>query len=229
MAPQPDHRTPQLRERAVALVHRGRLALGHGRGRDPRTGRLVGALTTREALDAGWLTLGEATYGFPTVHVGPGDDGRVEIGAYCSIAREVEFVLGGRHRTDWVSTFPFRARFGLAGAYEDGHPQAVDGIVVGSDVWLAARASILGGVTIGHGAVVAASAVVTKDVRPYAIVGGNPARELRRRFSDEQVEALLRVAWWDWPAERVLAIVPELNGSSVAAFLAGHDPGAQAG
>jgi len=78
----------------------------------------------------------------------------------------------------------------------------------------------LSGVKVGNGAVVAAASVVTNDVRPYAMVAGNPAREVKRRFTDDQVEALQRIAWWDWPLEQVLERVSELNGGGVEAFIA---------
>jgi virginiamycin A acetyltransferase len=83
----------------------------------------------------------------------------------------------------------------------------------------------MSGVTIGDGAVVGTKAVVTKDVRPYAIVGGNPAREIGRRFSDEQVEALLRIRWWDWPTEKVAEHVDLLSNPDVDGFIARFDPG----
>lgn len=117
----------------------------------------------------------------------------VVVGAFCSFADGVRFELG-------------------AG---DGGP-----IVVGNDVWVGRGAVVHAGVTIGDGAVVGARAVVTGDVRPYAVVAGDPARERRRRFADEQVEALLRVAWWSWPDERIRAHAQLLCASDVDAFLA---------
>ena len=87
---------------------------------------------------------------------------------------------------------------------------------------MARRAKLLGGVRIGTGAVVAAGAVVSDDIRPYAIVAGNPAREIARRFTDEQVEGLLEVAWWDWPHDEVVARAEELCSTDVDGFLARH-------
>jgi acetyltransferase-like isoleucine patch superfamily enzyme len=170
------------------------------------------------------LVMGHGSYGTPrvlTYH--PERDGRATVGAWCSIAEGVTFVLGGEHRTDWVSTYPFRVRFGLPGAWHDGHPASRGDIVVGNDVWIGRDAVVLAGVEIGDGAVVAGNSVVTRDVRPYAIVAGNPAREVRRRFSDEQVEALLRIRWWDWPHARVLSEVTALCDADIDGFIARFD------
>jgi carbonic anhydrase/acetyltransferase-like protein (isoleucine patch superfamily) len=115
----------------------------------------------------------------------------VVVGAYCSLADGVRFQLHRGGR-----------------------------IVVGNDVWIGRGAVIHGGVTIGDGAVVGTRAVVTQDVRPYAIVAGDPACERRRRFGDEQVAALLQIAWWTWPEERIRAHAALLCAGDVGAFLA---------
>lgn len=174
---------------------------------------------------AGQASVGPGTYGNAVMHFGPGETTRVVIGAYCSFAVGVELVVGGEHRTDWVSTYPFRVRWEMDGRYEDGHPKPAGDIVIGNDVWVGTGALILSGVRIGDGAVIGANAVVASDVRPYAVVVGNPAREVRRRFTDGQVDALLRIAWWDWPEPRVRGAVAELNGGPVERFIAAHDPG----
>ena len=212
-----------LDPRLLRALDRLRARVGIDRGRDPRTGRLTGALTAREAVAAGWATVGAHTYGAYTVHAGPGDRAALRIGAYTSIGEGVEFALGGNHRADWVSTFPFRVAFGLPGAHEDGHPRSERDIVVGNDVWIGHDALVLPGATIGDGAVIGARAVVTKEVRPYAIVVGSPLREVRRRFDDEQVRALLRIRWWEWPDEVVRERVAQLSSRDVAGFITAHD------
>jgi virginiamycin A acetyltransferase len=132
---------------------------------------------------------------------------RLIIGRYCAIASGVRFVMPGANHADLgPSTFPFGI-FGEPWAERTmdlvmGAPSRGD-TVVGNDVWLGYRALVLPGVTIGHGAIVAAASVVASDVPPYAIVGGNPARVIRRRYEDEDVARLLRAAWWDWPVELV--------------------------
>jgi acetyltransferase-like isoleucine patch superfamily enzyme len=168
------------------------------------------------------LTMGRCSYGEPLIPTYPGDTAWVRVGAFVSIALDVVLLDGGNHRTDWVSTYPFRARFNLPGAYSDGHPQAKGNVVIGNDVWIGRGARVLSGVTVGDGAVIAGYSVVTKDVRPYAIVAGNPARELRRRFSDEQIEDLLRIAWWEWPLEKIVETVPQLCSENVEAFIQTH-------
>jgi acetyltransferase-like isoleucine patch superfamily enzyme len=140
------------------------------------------------------------------------------------MAKDVTFVLGGNHRMDSASSFPLRLRLQLAGRGHDGNPWSRGDIVIGSDVWLGVGALILSGVTVGHGAVVAAGAVVVKDVPPYAIVGGNPARILRMRFEGETVEALLRIAWWNWPQEKIVAEIGALCDMPAEEFTALFDP-----
>ena len=188
-----------------------------------RCRRLLG----RQALDfydiGEGLTMGRHSYGRPLVRWYYGDDARVRIGHFVAIADDVVMNIGGGHPTAWVSTFPFRTRFRQPGAYRDGLPAAERDIVVGSDVWIGRGARILAGVQIGDGAVIAAYAVVSSDVRPYAIAAGNPAREVRRRFSDEQIERLLRIRWWEWPDEEILRAVPLLSSPSIEDFLERYD------
>ncbi len=171
----------------------------------------------RELLDSGVLVMGRCSYGTPRILA---SGSRVVIGSFVSIATGVEFIPGGNHRVDWISTFPFRVAFGLPGAFQDGHPATKGDIVVGNDVWIGTGVRILSGVTIGDGAVVGAGAVVAKDVRPYSVVVGNPAREVSRRFSDEQVEALQRIRWWDWPLELIQERVSLLCSPDVDALIA---------
>ncbi len=134
---------------------------------------------------------------------------RLVIGRFCAIAAGVRFLMPGANHADLgPSTFPFGI-FGEPWAQRTmdlvmGAPSRGD-TTVGHDVWLGYQALVLPGVNIGHGAIVAAASVVAGDVPPYAIVAGNPARVIRRRFDDEEVDLLLRAAWWDWP----IALVTE--------------------
>ena len=159
--------------------------------------------------------IGAHSYGRPKVRF-PESGRKLTIGRYCSIADKVEILLGGDHRLDWVSTFPFAAFPEVWPSAEDGGYHASRGdVTIGHDVWLGSGVMILSGVTIGHGAAVAARAVVTKDVPPYAIVGGNPARVIRSRFDPATVAALLDIAWWNLPDADVRRLIPLLQSSSV--------------
>ena len=148
------------------------------------------------------VTVGRFTYGSPRLKVWAAQD-RISIGAFCSIADEVVIFGGGEHNTGWATTFPLRIALGdpLAGC--DGHPATKGETVVGNDVWIGHGAILLSGVTVGDGAVVGAGAVVARDVEPYQVVAGNPARVLRARFDDAQVQRLCALRWWDWPIERI--------------------------
>ncbi len=145
---------------------------------------------------------------------------RLVIGKFCMIASGVEFIMNGaNHLADAVSAYPF-AVFG--GAWSEAmrgksYPSRGD-TVVGNDVWIGYRAALLPGVKIGDGAIIRAYSVVTKDVAPYAIVGGNPAREIRQRFSPGHVERLLQLRWWDWDLEKLTRNVHLLTGNDVEAL-----------
>ncbi len=145
---------------------------------------------------------------------------RLTIGKFCMIASGVEFIMNGaNHLADAVSAYPFAA---FGGAWSEAmrgksYPFRGD-TVIGNDVWIGYRAALLPGVKIGDGAIIGAYAVVTKDVAPYAIVGGNPAREIRRRFSPGHVEQLLQLRWWDWDMDKITRNVHLLTGNDVEAL-----------
>ena len=136
------------------------------------------------------------------------------IGKFCMIASDVLFIMNGaNHLSDAISTYPF-AIFG------DDWSEAMEGksyptkgdTIIGNDVWIGFGATIMPGVKIGDGVIIATKSVVTKDVEPYAIVGGNPAKEIRKRFSEEKIEKLLDMQWWDWPIEKITENVQNLTG-----------------
>ncbi len=168
--------------------------------------------------------VGEGSYGDLQV-VEFGEGAKLKVGAYCSFAKGVLVFLGGEHRTDWVTTYPFSAldpRF----AHIPGHPKTRGDVKIGNDVWIGREAIVMSGVTIGDGAVVGARAVVARDVPPYGIVAGNPAALVRHRFAPEIVERLLAVAWWTWPADRIAAATPLLLNTDIEGFLAAAEQGA---
>lgn len=146
---------------------------------------------------------------------------RLIIGRFCSIAAETRFIMnGGNHATDWFTTFPFPV---FGGGWEKAMPDAWPNrgdTVVGHDVWIGYGATIMPGVTIGNGAIVATRSVVTRDVPAFAIVGGNPARVIRHRFDEPTREALGEIAWWDWDAEKITRNVAAICGGDLAALRA---------
>jgi virginiamycin A acetyltransferase len=174
---------------------------------------------TRDDPQYSRFDIGPWTYGRPLVLSARGETATLRIGSFCSIADEVTIMLGGNHRVDWVTTYPFNVLFPEAARFE-GHPVSKGDVVVGHDVWIGTGALILSGVTLGNGAVVGARSVVTRPVPAYAVAAGNPARVIRLRFSEDQIRRLEHIAWWDWPIEKVQAAWPWLLAPDVDAFLA---------
>jgi len=153
-----------------------------------------------------FCSVGEHTYHGPDLVLHRWGAETISIGAFCSISQGVKIMAGGNHRTDCVSTFPFDTMLTRTANHptNDRSYDAKNGdIVIGNDVWIGYGASIMGSCTIGHGAVIAANATVFTDVPDYAIVAGNPAKVVRMRYSPEEIERLLRIAWWNWPEEKI--------------------------
>ncbi len=139
------------------------------------------------------------------------------IGKFCMIASDVKFIMNGaNHLNDSISAYPF-AIFGNGweGAMEGrSYPNKGD-LVIGNDVWIGYNATLMAGITVHDGAIIAANSTVTKDVEPYAIVGGNPAAVIRKRFSVEKIRELLAIKWWDWDIEKITKNVNNLTGSDI--------------
>ena len=139
------------------------------------------------------------------------------IGKFCMIASGVSFIMNGaNHLTNSLSTYPF-AIFGK------GWEKAMEGktypnkgdITIGNDVWIGHNATIMAGVKIGDGAIIATNSTVVKDVEPYSIVGGNPAKEIKKRFPDKTIDKLLKLKWWDWSIEKITENIHNLTDSKV--------------
>ncbi|KAF0130481.1 MAG: transferase hexapeptide repeat containing protein [Bacteroidetes bacterium] len=139
------------------------------------------------------------------------------IGKFCMIASNVQFIMnGGNHLTNALTSYPF-AIFG------NGWENAMNGksypnkgdINVGNDVWVGYNATIMAGVTIGDGAIIATNSTITKDVEPYTIVGGNPANLIKKRFNDEKISKLLALKWWDWDLDKITRNIQNLTGNDL--------------
>lgn len=170
----------------------------------------------------GWpahVSVGRHTYGLSKRNfVQPHASAPILVGAFCSIGPEVLIFGRADHPTQLVSTYPFRTKLLRPDA---GNVDAVTKgpVQIGNDVWIGARAMILSGVTVGDGAIVAAGAVVARDVPAYGIVAGNPAKLIKHRFAPEVISALLEIRWWDWPEEKIRAFEAEFYGP-IEAFVA---------
>lgn len=144
------------------------------------------------------------------------------IGKYCSIANATR-LNPGNHPTWRVAQHHSVYRSEAYGMGADDHDffqwRKDDWVTIGHDVWIGHGVTVTAGVTIGTGAVIGAGAVVTRDVDPYTIVGGVPARQIKRRFSPAQADKLLQLAWWDWPRDQYIAALPDIRALSVDAFL----------
>ncbi len=173
-----------------------------------------------DLIRAGRVSVGRHTYpNPPPVVYYPGDTASVRIGAFTSIAEGCEILIGGEHHPEWVTTSPLRILMDLPGKFTDGQPRSKGDVTIGNDVWLCKKSTVLSGVNIGDGAVVACGAVVTNDVPPYAVVGGVPARLLRFRFSAEQIERLLEIAWWDWTDDQISERCDDLSSPDIDSFI----------
>jgi acetyltransferase-like isoleucine patch superfamily enzyme len=178
----------------------------------------------KEDINKGYAQIGEWTYGNPNILRWETDD-KLIVGKYSSIGPDVTIIFGGNHRQDWLTTSPLPA--GTFQAYEK-FPNAKGisdfvyskgDIKIGNDVWIGAKAIILSGTIIGDGSIIAAGTVVSGKVEPYSIVGGNPAKEIKKRFDEKIIEELLKIKWWNFNDEKVNEISKLLCSSNVEAFL----------
>lgn len=153
---------------------------------------------TNDLLNSKCFSIGEYTYGQPNILYH--DSGAyLKIGKFCSIAKNVTLMLGGNHRTDWYTTYPFFEVFNKKYSFKkiNGHPSTKGDILIGNDVWIGRGATIMSGVRIENGAVIGANSVVTKNIGPYEIWAGNPCKFIKKRFSDNEIEILQNMCWWE--------------------------------
>lgn len=135
------------------------------------------------------------------------DQYSIRLGKYNSIGRDCNFFLHANHRVDWITTSSQ-----LWGPVDQeisdlhmkiGHPSCKGDIIIENDVWIGANSTIMSGIRIGNGSVVAAGSTVTKDIPPYSIVAGNPAKVVKKRFTEDQIEKLLEISWWEWEEQKI--------------------------
>jgi virginiamycin A acetyltransferase len=161
----------------------------------------VGEYTYYDDIDGAERFEERVTHHYPFI----GD--KLVIGKFCAIGRGVEFVMNGaNHRMCSVTTYPFNI---MGGGWEKCTPRLDDlplkgDTVVGNDVWFGQNVTVMPGVHIGDGAIIAANSVVASDIPPYCVAGGNPCRIIRKRFDDELIAYLLELKWWDWPPEKIV-------------------------
>ena len=146
---------------------------------------------------------------------------KLQIGKFCMIASDVKFIMNGaNHLTKAISSYPF-AIFGEDwGSAMDGknYPSKGD-TIIGNDVWIGYNSTIMAGVTIGDGVIIAANSVVTKNIEPYVIIGGNPAKEIRKRFSYDEIKALLDIQWWNWEIKKITEKINGLTDENISQFI----------
>lgn len=144
---------------------------------------------------------------------------KLKIGKFCSIACGAKFIFtSANHTLSSLSTYPFPLFFEEWGLDIKNVTKAWDNkgdIVIGNDVWIGYEAVILSGVTIGDGAIIGTRAVVTKDIPPYTIVGGVPAKPIRKRFDEETIASLLEIKWWDWPEEKISQSISAIQSGNI--------------
>ena len=150
------------------------------------------------------MSYGKYTYGSPNIHW-KNKDANLVVGNFCSIAGNVNIYLGGNHKTDWVTTYPFgHINQNIFNKFNgNGHPATKGDVIIGNDVWIGNNVTIMSGVTIGDGVVIANNSHVVKNIEPYSLVGGNPAKLIKYRFTPEQIEKLLEIKWWYWDDDKI--------------------------
>ena len=166
------------------------------------------------------MSYGEYTYG-KCIISNWGEPYTLKVGKFCSIAANVNVYTGGNHRPDWVTTYPFgHVHKNIFNTFDGkGCPKSNGDVIIGNDVWIGSNTTIMSGITVGDGSVIANNSHVVKNVEPYSIVGGNPAKLIKYRFSSEQIQKLLEIKWWDWSIEKINQFCPLLCNENIDEFI----------
>ena len=169
------------------------------------------------------LTIGKYTYGLErNCFIGLSPKAPIRIGKYCSFGPDVKIFLNAEHQIDLVSTFPLKTLLKQKSPWPNLDVTSKGGVEIGNDVWVGANSLIMSGINISNGAVIGAGSIVTKDVGPYEVVAGNPAKKIKCRFNDKQIYSLLRIKWWDWKEEKIIKYIDDFYGD-INKFIKLHD------
>lgn len=163
------------------------------------------------------IIAGIGTYGISNI-IRRGNMNTIRIGKYCSIAEGVVMDSGFSHNPNYITTYPFR---NIKGVGNESNICKGD-IVIGNDVWIGEGVLIMSGVTIGDGAIIAARSIVTKNVFPYSVVAGTPAIPIRYRIDHKFIPSLIKIAWWDWPEQKIFENVDLLTSGNINEFIEMH-------
>ncbi|MDR0476125.1 MAG: CatB-related O-acetyltransferase [Treponema sp.] len=159
-----------------------------------------------------FIEIGDFTNGHPHIWYW-GDKYKLKIGKFCSLAAGVTILLGGEHHAEWISTYIFNKM--LEGPEDIEGVTSKGDVIIGNDVWIGNEAKILSGVRIGDGCVIGANSLVTRDIPDYAVSAGNPAKVIKKRFSDEMIAKIRELQWWDWPDWEIYKAIPLLQNNDL--------------
>lgn len=160
------------------------------------------------------MIVGEYTYGHENIKLikAPENFYNLIIKKFCSIGENLTIYMGGHHRKDWITTYPFGHRYKNIFNTFNGNDHCVfkGNVIIGNDVWIGMNVFIMDGVEIGDGAIIAANSHITRNIEPYSIYGGNPAKLIKYRFPEETINKLLELKWWDKSVEEINNMLPIL-------------------
>jgi len=166
--------------------------------------------------------VGKHTYGHTNIEIFYWGEGTwLDIGSFCSISGHIQIYLGGNHRIDWGTTYPFgHINQQLFPTFSGvGHPQTKGNVIIGNDVWIGTNVTIMSGINIGDGSVIASNTLVTKDIDPYSVVGGNPSKLIKYRFPPSIINQLLDLKWWEMEDSLIDQISPYLCNENFQQYL----------
>jgi len=188
---------------------------------------LGGGSFNKEKFNIPSISIGDFTYGNPEV-VGDDSGAKLKIGKFCSIAGGTKIFLGLNHNVNWITTYPFssnviptKSHGNIAfpnGQHLEGHSGTKGDVIIGNDVWIGEGVTILSGINIGDGAVIGAKTVVAKDVPAYSTAVGNPMKIVRKRFSDDIIDKLLKCKWWNLSLDKINHLIPFMLSDNFERF-----------